>query len=84
MGDAAMTATDRPRPRVSLPGGGFERGVRLFSTLLITAVGVGLILGPGLPAEETIELRTARIGGGVGLLVLLAVRELLALRGRRG
>jgi hypothetical protein len=68
-------------PARRLPRGVLEAGVRLASSLLVLALALALIGIPGLPAfaaGETEELRRARIGAGVALLVILLALQIFS------
>jgi len=79
-----MTATaERPRrapPARALPRGLLEHSLRVASALLVIAVALALISGPGLPADESEGLRSTRLGGGIALLVLVLALQVIAPR----
>lgn len=86
--DRARVAPGLPiaPPARRLPRGVLEGGVRIASALLVLALALALIGIPGLPefaVGETEELRRARIGAGVALLVILLALQIFSPRRRR-
>ena len=66
--------------RSSLPSGAAEGFLRWMSTLLVVAIGVALIALPPTPGAVAADasLDPVRVATGVGLILLLLVREAFA------